>query len=302
MKFREEVIVESVLPTLRSMLAERLRERGLTQRAVADAIGVSQSAVSKYVHDEVARSRAVESDDRVRETVDRVADELATGDLDRVGALVELEALLRRLDADLVADLHETAMPELAAVDRPVRVHDPDGEWRERERLRVALRRGLREIEDSAAVADLLPDVGSNLVACPPEARTVADVIGVPGRIVAVKGRARVPADPEFGASGHVAEVLLSAREAGSAASAAVNVRYSEAIVDALTATETETETVTAVAVDPERPLAAAVADALEREPEASVLYHTGADGIEPIVYVLGPDVETVLDRLRRLL
>jgi predicted fused transcriptional regulator/phosphomethylpyrimidine kinase len=113
-------------------------------------------------------------------------------------------------------------------------------------------------------------------------------------------GRYARPADPEVGASGHVAEVLLSAREAGSAASAAVNVRYSEAIVDALTATETET--VTAVAVDPERPLAAAVADALEREPEASVLYHTGADGIEPIVYVLGPDVETVLDRLRRLL
>jgi len=295
-KFREEVIVESVLPTLRSMLAERLRDHGLTQRAVADALGVSQSAVSKYVHEEVERREAVATDDRVRETVDRVAERLATGDLDRVGALVELEALLRRLDAGLIADLHESTMPELAAVDRPVRVHDPDGEWRERERLRVALRRGLREIEDSAAVADLLPDVGSNLVACPPEARTVADVIGVPGRIVAVKGRARVPADPEFGASGHVAAVLLSAREAGADVSAAMNLRYSETIVDSLS------ETATVVAFDPERPRGAAIADVLEREPDATVLYHTGAEGIEPIVYVLGPDVATVLDRVRRLL
>ncbi len=296
MKFREEVVVESVLPTLRSMLAERLRERGLTQREVAEAIGVSQSAVSKYAHEEVTRREAVAEDERVRETVDSVADDLAAGDLDRVGALVELEALLRRVDADLVADLHETAMPALAAVDRPVRVDDPDGEWRERERLRVALRRGLREVEDSAAVADLLPNVGANLVACPPDARTVADVIGVPGRIVAVKGRARVPADPEFGASGHVARVLLAAREAGSDARAATNLRYSESIV------ETLAETVPAVAFDPESDLAEAVADALQETPDASVLYHTGADGIEPIVYVLGPDVETVLDRVRRLL
>jgi predicted fused transcriptional regulator/phosphomethylpyrimidine kinase/predicted transcriptional regulator len=296
MKFREEVIVESVLPTLRSMLAERLRDHGLTQRAVADALGVSQSAVSKYVHEEVERREAVATDDRVRETVDRVAERLATGDLDRVGALVELEALLRRLDAGLIADLHESTMPELAAVDRPVRVHDPDGEWRERERLRVALRRGLREIEDSAAVADLLPNVGANLVASPADARTVADVIGVPGRIVAVKGRARVPTDPEFGASGHVAAVLLSAREAGADVSAAMNLRYSETIVDSLS------ETATVVAFDPERPRGAAIADVLEREPDATVLYHTGAEGIEPIVYVLGPDVATVLDRVRRLL
>jgi predicted fused transcriptional regulator/phosphomethylpyrimidine kinase/predicted transcriptional regulator len=294
-KFREEVVVEAVLPTLRSMLAERLRAAGLTQREVAEALGVSQSAVSKYAHDEVERREAVVEDDRVRETVDRVADGLVTGDLGRVGALVELEALLRRVDGDLVADLHETVMPELAAVDRPLRVHDPDGEWRAVERLRTALRRGLREIEDSADYAALLPAVGSNLVACRPDARTVTDVIGVPGRIVAVKGRARVPADPEFGASGHVAGVLLAAREAGADARAAMNVRYSEAIVDRLA------ESATVVAFDAERDRESAVADALDREPAATVLYHTGARGVEPIVYVLGPDVETVLDRVRGL-
>ncbi len=296
MKFREEVVVESVLPTLRSMLAERLSDRGMTQREVADALGVSQSAVSKYVHDEVTRREAVATDDRVTETVDRVAAGLASGDLDRVGALVELEALLRRLDADLVAGLHETAMPELGAVDRPLRVEDPDGEWRERERLRTALRRGLREIEDSARYADLLPAVGSNLVACPESARSVADVVGVPGRIVAVKGRARVPADPEFGASGHVAAVLLAARAAGADVAAAMNVRYAREIVEGLR------EAATVATFDARADRERAVGDALDDAPGAEVLYHTGGDGIEPIVYVLGADVETVLDRVRGLL
>ena len=88
MKFVEEVVVDTFLPTYRAMLAERLRDRGLTQADVADLLGVSQSAVSKYAHGEVERHPAVESDERVRALADRVAEGLADGTLSRVGALV----------------------------------------------------------------------------------------------------------------------------------------------------------------------------------------------------------------------
>jgi len=53
MHFIEEVVVDEFLPTFRSMLAEELRERSLTQSEVADPLGISQSAVSKYVHGDV---------------------------------------------------------------------------------------------------------------------------------------------------------------------------------------------------------------------------------------------------------
>ena len=53
MRFIEEVVVEAFLPTIRSMLAERLRERGLTQTEVAETLGISQSAVSKYAQADV---------------------------------------------------------------------------------------------------------------------------------------------------------------------------------------------------------------------------------------------------------
>ncbi|MFB6139685.1 MAG: transcriptional regulator, partial [Halosimplex sp.] len=56
MKFVEELVVEEFLPTFRSMLAEALRDRGLTQSEVAELLGISQSAVSKYVHGEVERN------------------------------------------------------------------------------------------------------------------------------------------------------------------------------------------------------------------------------------------------------
>ncbi|MFC6725848.1 transcriptional regulator, partial [Halobium palmae] len=79
MKFVEEIVVEEFLPTFRSMLAEDLRERGLTQHEVAEALGISQSAVSKYAHGEVSRRREFLEDERVRDLVARIGEGLATG-------------------------------------------------------------------------------------------------------------------------------------------------------------------------------------------------------------------------------
>jgi len=59
-------------------------------------------------------------------------------------------------------------------------------------------------------------------------------VAGVPGRIFDVKGRATVPADPEFGVSEHVAGVLLAARRHGADVSAGINITYEQALLDEL--------------------------------------------------------------------
>jgi len=72
MRFIEEIVVDEFLPTVRSMLAEDLRDRGFTQREVADALGISQSAVSKYAHGDVARHERIVADERVRDLVARV--------------------------------------------------------------------------------------------------------------------------------------------------------------------------------------------------------------------------------------
>jgi predicted fused transcriptional regulator/phosphomethylpyrimidine kinase/predicted transcriptional regulator len=298
MKFIEEVVVAEFLPTVRSMLAEALRDRGLTQSEVAEAIGVSQSAVSKYVHGDVERNERVLEDERVRETVEEVAEGLAGGDLSRVGALAEIEVLIRRLEhGDLLATLHEEAMPGLEASSREFAIHDPESELRTSERVLASVRRGLRLLEQSGATADLVPAVGSNLVECLPDARDIEDVAGVPGRLFDVKGRLAVPAEPEFGASGHVASVLLAARTAGNDARAAMNVRYDDGILARLRSADRATAEFDAEYDD----LEVAVGRALAESPDAAVLYHTGGYGVEPIVYVLGPDAESVARVVRGL-
>ncbi|MFB6130332.1 MAG: thiamine-phosphate synthase family protein [Salinigranum sp.] len=287
MKFIEEIVVEEFLPTVRSMLAEELRARGLTQREVADALGISQSAVSKYAHGEVSRRQEILEDERVTALVDEVAEGLATGDVSRVQALVEIEVLVRRLeDGDLLAQLHEEAMPELAEYEGSLSVHDPESGLRTAERVRSSVRRGLRTLTTTSGFASLIPHVGSNLVECLPEATGIEDVAGVPGHIFDVMGRATVPGDPEFGVSEHVASVLLSARAAGAAARAAVNLRYDPDLVERLEAMGYETVEFDAEA--PEDPIVAALEG--RDVGETFVVYQTGGFGIEPVTYVLAPD------------
>ena len=295
MKFVEEIVVDEFLPTFRSMLAEALREEGLTQSEVADLLGISQSAVSKYVHGAVERNDRLLADERLQGHVAELAEGLAADDVSTVEALVETEVLIRELEqGGVLADLHAEAVPELAEYDQGFAVHDPESRLRQAERVKSSVRRGLRVLENTGGFTRIVPAVGSNLVECLPEATTIEDVAAVPGRILDVKGQATIPAPPEFGVSQHVANVLLAARAAGSDARAATNLAYSEALLDALAdAGHTTAE------FDPEADLAVGIEAALEATPDADVLYQAGAHGVEPIVYLLGPDATTVATAIR---
>lgn len=302
MKFLEEIVVDEFLPTFRSLLAADLRERGLTQREVAELLGVSQSAVSKYAHGDVATDPEVAADDRVRDAVERVGEGLASGDVSQVQALVEAEVLVRRLSArgDLLAERHEAANPALADYDGDFRVHDADSEVRVREQVLSSVRRGVRMLEHTSGFATLIPAVGANLVECTPEADTVEDVAGVPGRILDVMGRTEVPAEPEFGVSAYVATVLLAARAAGSDARAALNVAYSQDAVETLESAGYET-----AEFDSEGESSGD--DSFVRETVAGaesvdVLYQTGGYGVEPIVYLLADSAPDAVRMARELL
>ena len=306
MKFVEEIVVEESLPTVRSMLAADLRDRGFTQREVADALGISQSAVSKYAHGEVTTNDAISEDDRVRALVEGIGEGLSTGDMSRVQALIETEVLIRRLEAgDLLAERHREAMPELREVDDSFDVHDPESDVRTTEQVRSSVRRGLRILRNASGFAGLVPNVGSNLVECLPDAADVEDVAGVPGRIFDVRGTTTVPSDPEFGVSEHVASVLLSARAAGAPVRGAVNVRYDPALLEDLRAAgyrtiEFDADRESGDDRDPVRP---AVVDAIhESTPESPlILYQTGGFGIEPITYVLADDATAAARIVRDL-
>ena len=297
MRFIEEIVVDEFLPTFRSLLAEALRERDFTQSEVADLLGISQSAVSKYAHGDVERNERLLAHEGLQALIEELADGLASGEMTPVQALIETEVFVRELEqGGALAQLHEEAMPTLADYGGDFAVHDPDSNLREAEQTLSSVRRGLRLLENTSGFAALIPAVGSNLVEALSDADGIEDVAGIPGRILDVKGRATIPAEPEFGVSEHVATVLLAARAAGTDASAMLNVRYDEDVI-----ADIEAAGYTAVAFDAEADLDEAVAAALESEPGADVLYQTGGMGIEPISYVLGEDASAVAEIVREI-
>jgi hypothetical protein len=297
MRFVEEVVVDEFLPTFRALLAADLRDRGRTQSEVADLLGISQSAVSKYAHGEVDTNERLAADERVQDLVARLGEGLASGEMSRVQALVEAEVLVRQLErGDVLAQLHEDAFPPLAAYEGDFSVHDPDSPVRAAERTLASVRRGLRTLENTSGFAALIPAVGSNLVEALPDATGIDEVAAVPGRILDIKGRATVPGDPEFGVSEHVAGVLLAARAGGSDARGSLNVRYTPDLVAAL-----DDASYVTVAFDADAPVDEAVTDALREHPDADVVYQTGGFGVEPVVYVLAADAVAAAEVVREL-
>jgi hypothetical protein len=298
MRFIEEVVVDEFLPTFRSMLAEDLRARGLTQSEVADHLGISQSAVSKYVHSEIDQNETLRDDVRIQDLVEHLGAGLASGEIRSVQALVETEVLIRQLEqGDLLAKLHREEMPELADYDSDAfDIHDQNSDLRVAERALSSVRRGVTILETTSGFASHIPAVGSNLVECIPDAEGIEDVVGVPGRILDVKGQATIPGEPEFGVSEHVARVLLAARESGSDARATLNVKYDEALLDRFVS-----EGYTIAEFDSEADLEPAIRAALREHPDADVLYQTGGMNIEPITYLLGADATDAANTIRKL-
>lgn len=83
-------------------------------------------------------------------------------------------------------------------------------------------------LEDNPDFSKLIPEVGCNIGMAIPEADSYEDVAAVEGRIVRHRGRAVPVGCVDFGASRHVARIILASLRYNREIRAAINVRYSE--------------------------------------------------------------------------
>ncbi len=148
-------------------------------------------------------------------------------------------------------------------------------------------------------MADVVPNVGTNVRMALPDASDETDVAAVPGRIYAMGGRIEIPANPEFGASKHVATAILAARATDPDVQGAVNVATDDALLDA--ARERGIDPLEFDADYEDR--ATHLSDRFgERGSVPQVAYHRGAFGIEPATYVFGATATDAAERVAALL
>ena len=100
---------------------------------------------------------------------------------------------------------------------------------REMERYRVIqkLKQAVDVLKEEK-VGYLIPEVSSNLGNALPNAEGIEDIAAFPGRIIRFKDSVATLSDPEFGASQHIANIILTVMNFDPEYCSAMNIRYSK--------------------------------------------------------------------------
>lgn len=93
------------------------------------------------------------------------------------------------------------------------------------------VKNAVRIIEKTPEFAKLIPEISSNIVMALKDAKGINDVIGVPGRIQVIKDKPKAMAEPDFGASTHVASALLTAIDYDNSIRSAINIKFDHEIL-----------------------------------------------------------------------
>ncbi len=153
-------------------------------------------------------------------------------------------------------------------------------------------------------LAPLVPEVMSNLGFAAPYPQGPQDVAAFPGRLVKSPQGLVIPASPEFGASRHIAAIILTAMQTHPELRSAMNVRLVEG-VDGLapllhlrTASFDRSQEPLEVKAKEGSTLAWGVASVLQAgEPAPDLIYDRGDWGKEPMLRILGPTPMAVAEK-----
>ncbi|MFH1639669.1 MAG: thiamine-phosphate synthase family protein [Chloroflexota bacterium] len=92
--------------------------------------------------------------------------------------------------------------------------------------------RALAMLEDAPEFALMMPEVRVNMVYALPGAISPQDVVAIDGRITAVSGIIRAAGLPRFGASNHMARLMMEVRKYHAEFNAGINFRCDKDVIE----------------------------------------------------------------------
>jgi predicted fused transcriptional regulator/phosphomethylpyrimidine kinase/predicted transcriptional regulator len=212
---------------MREMTTIRLSQQGFSQGKIAAMLGVTQASVSIYLRSQ-GRARALLNRLGVSEEDGEVYASLLAEDMkkDPVYAVNTLYSIWSDiLGRGALCAAHRSRQPSLAQCDMCIKTFGAREGPREGDAVEHVAE-AVRKIEASSIFVRVMPEVSVNIAYAREGASSVQDVVAVPGRIVKVRGMPRSFMRPEYGASTHVANILLAVMSHDRSVRAAINLRY----------------------------------------------------------------------------
>ncbi|MHA1371974.1 MAG: thiamine-phosphate synthase family protein, partial [Promethearchaeota archaeon] len=172
----------------------------------------------------------------------------------------------------------------------------------ERERIEILekLVKAFDQLRYNTRFVSVIPEVQSNLILglSNPDLNSPNDYAAFPGRIIKHENEARITASPAFGASKHVAKIVSIVRCHFKRIRSSACIAYNEKIENAL-----KDAGLKVLYLENERDLKS-LDDALEshRKENIDAIIFKGVVGMEPLTYILGQDLDFVMDKLEKVL
>lgn len=280
-----ELVSKYLTPELKGLLIHKLNSRSLGQLRIAKLLGVSQPMVSKYLSTSPAEylkrlgNLGLDLDEVTRIT-DLLAENLVSGKHEEYFRLLNtyVNSILKR---GQLCPHHRKVSPTIS------------------KDCNICLRL-FEEIEDpyvdevKAAYGiltlhprgfEIVPEVGMNIVAAPPNADSYRDIVGFSGRIIKTDNKIVAAGEPTRGGSRHTANVLLTVMSRFPSIRSTIVIKYDKHCIEKL-----RNAGLKVVMSGPHSSvneflssLSKLVSD-LDREPD--VIADAGGLGIEPVMYV----------------
>lgn len=297
-----EMMVDSFLPSMRALVARRLKEDGLSQGKIASLLGLTQASVSTYLSAPAAKhTQALSSFGVSAEEAETyaalLAEDLKNNPTYAVATLYSIWSKL--IGGGEACSLHRSEYPFLATCEVCMKVFGPERGHAEGavEHVEAAL----RQVEGSSLFVRVMPEVSVNVAYAPEGARSAEDVVAIPGRIVRVRGQARSFMRPEYGASTHLAAILLEVERWQTALRAAMNIRYDERMSKVLARLRVKQVTIgRSYPADAQDKVLGALRARLSTPGGAGgfeAVVDLGGEGVEPSLYLFAEDATKVVRR-----
>ncbi len=267
---------DQLMAELRAATARLLSAQGLSQAKMARILGVSQAMVSKYLSRNTANSLPEPTASDVE-----AAARLLARTVESPGVLNEARLKVEVEWRDPHGNSHQLEMP--------IRLTPPDDP---RGRVLTTLQEAVRRVIH-LELRSLTPQVHINLAQALPGASDVEEVAAFPGRFVPLPGRTHPAAPPTFGASSHLAGLLLKLLPLQPEMVAICNLRYSTLVAAAME--QLGWSPIMLRYEDGELEVPATT-------PAGDLLVDEGGFGREPALYVLGTDGSRVVERVGQLI
>jgi len=286
------------------MLIKQLADRGWTQQRIAESLSLTQAAVSNYLkkEDDVHEEDLEIVEPLVQQSV--VAFEKDTPRIDVIMGAVCRTCKQERgpggrfcmLHGDEIQSLNEERCAICSMyLDKTLLKMDV-----ERRLIFDELQEAYNRIRNNKSYVALIPEVQSNLVMGlkNPEKNCIDDYAGFPGRIFKYdETEAKIAGYPSFGASKHIARILIAIRDKIPSIRSATCIVYNQQIKEAL-----EQSRFASLNLENEKDL-----DALSHAIQAQelsildVVVFEGMVGLEPLTYIVGTSASDVIDKVEML-